>query len=156
MVVVLLGSASPEWLILVIGVKSSQPETTSALVLAMLFLVSTALFLSGRFSAALLVSVMDSQLWRALAETVRADLAGRGCFTAYQSFVFATAALCAIAVGLLPAAPAAADPAAGLASRWSPVQLLTLELLPLAVFFAMGRGIQACSSLEFGVHAGHP
>ena len=116
--------------------------------------VTTGGGLNARFSAALLVAVCGSQLWRALAENVRADYAGRERLAPYQRVPFATAALGAAAAWLIPLHPATTDLTVGLASLCNPPPLLTLELLWLAAFFAMGRRTQTGSSLGFGVHPG--
>ena len=99
---------------------------------------------------------MGSQLWRVLAETVRADYGGRGRFAPYQRFVFTTAALGASCAWLVPSPPAAADRAAGLSSLRSPIPLLTLELFWLPVFFAIGRSTETGSALEFGLLQASP
>ena len=75
----------------------------------------------------------------ALAETVHADYRRHGKLTPHQRFAFATAALGAISVWLILALLATANPAAGVTALWSPFPLLNLELLWLAVFFAIGR-----------------
>ena len=136
------------------GVPVVPIQAISAVVLGALCLVSTALFLNGRFTAALLVAVAGSQLWRAIAETVRNDYQSRGKSTPYQRFAAGTAALALLAAWLIPSAVLAPDLAAGLASLWNPLPLLTLELLWLAVFFLMGRSTQTRSALQFGVHPG--
>lgn len=136
------------------GVAVVPIQAISAVVLAALFLASTALFLDARFGAALLVSVVGSQLWRAIAETVRIDYRGRGVSTPYQRFAAGTAGLAFLGAYLVSGPALAPDLSAGLASLWHPLPLLTLELLWLAVFFVMGRSTQTRSSLRFGVHPG--
>ena len=98
-------------------------QAISAVVLAVLFLVSTGLFLNARFAAALLVAVGGSQLWRVLAETARIDYPRRGRLTPYQRFAFANAALGLVAVWLIPAPAVTANLTGGLTSLWSPTPL---------------------------------
>ena len=90
----------------------------------------------------------------ALAETVHADYRRHGKLTPHQRFAFAAAALGAISVGLLSSPLSAGVLAVGLASLWSPLPLLTLELPWLAGFFVTGRSTQTGSALEFGVQSG--
>ena len=105
------------------GVPVVPIQAISAVVLAVLFLVSTGLFLNARFAAALLVAVGGSQLWRVLAETARIDYPRRGRLTPYQRFAFANAALGLVAVWLIPAPAVTANLTGGLTSLWSPTPL---------------------------------
>lgn len=136
------------------GVPVVPVQAISAVVLAALFLASAALFLNARFTAALLLAIAGSQVWRAVAETVRDDYRSRGKSTPYQRFAAATAALAVIAVWLLPSPAGMPDLSAGLESLWNPLPLLTLELFWITVFLLMGRSTQTRSALRFGIHPG--
>ncbi len=115
-------------------------------------LVSMLLYLKGYYSAALAVSMMVTQAWRALSETLRADYRGNGSISAYQ--IMAIVAVF-FAVGLLlvlpPGPVGPANLSAGLHCLWDPMVLPFLQVLGLAVFLFSGRSKVTGSTLSFHV-----
>ncbi|MCB2225523.1 MAG: prolipoprotein diacylglyceryl transferase [Desulfarculaceae bacterium] len=115
-------------------------------------LAGLSLFLSGRYALALLLSVGVSQVWRVLAEMLRADHRGGGKLTAYQWMALAALPYCAL---VLWALPAATDPlpslGAGLAVLWNPWVLLGLQALGIAALLYTGRSRVTGATVKFHV-----
>jgi hypothetical protein len=115
-------------------------------------LASMLLYLKGHFAAAIAVSMIVTQTWRALSETLRADYRGEGTFSAYQimSLVAVVYALGVLAVA--PAQPVLkTDLSAGIAALWDPAILVFLQALALAIFWFSGRSKVTGSLLSFHV-----
>jgi prolipoprotein diacylglyceryltransferase len=116
-------------------------------------LASILLFLHSRFASAYIVSVVVTQGWRAVSETLRADFRGDGWISAYQVMAVITALY---ALLLLPALPNASNgsPAlwSGLSAVWNPGFLLLLETLWVAIFLYTGRSKVTGSTLALYVH----
>ncbi len=115
-------------------------------------LVACHLFLHGSYQSAFLLSLVVSQVWRVLSETLRADFRGFTAFSAYQ-----TMGLLAIAYGcglcwLLPAPLAPLpDIARGGALLLNPLLLLGLQFLWLTLFLVFGRSMVTEATVSFAV-----
>jgi len=115
-------------------------------------LFSTHLFLQGQYAAAFLVSLIVSQLWRFLSETMRADFRGFGRISVYQKMSLAALPY---AGGIAFFVPAAILPppsiTQGLGIFIQPIPMISLQLLWLAIFLIFGRSTATSSTLSFHV-----
>jgi len=116
-------------------------------------MVAIGLFLSGRFYAAFLLAIIVTQVWRLLSEMLRADYRGEGNISAYQ-IMGIVAVVYAIATALFFPVETVAAPqlALGLASIWSPPQILFLQGVWLAIFLYTGLSTVTGATLSFHVH----
>lgn len=116
-------------------------------------LLTALLFLRSHYIAAFAVSLIVTQGWRALSETLRADYRGGGKVSAYQVMgLFAIPySLC---VSLFIAAPPLPTPnvGAGIQSLWTPAVVLFLQGLWVAIFLFFGRSMVTGSEISFHVH----
>jgi len=115
-------------------------------------LFSTHLFLQGHYAAAFLLSLIVSQLWRFLSETMRADFRGFGRISVYQKMSLAALPYAAGIVYLVPTAilppPSITQ---GLGIFIQPIPMISLQLLWLTVFLIFGRSTATGSTLSFHV-----
>ncbi|MCF8035075.1 MAG: hypothetical protein K9K66_15160 [Desulfarculaceae bacterium] len=134
------------------GHKVVPIQALSAAVNMAAGLAALALFMNGRFALALLLAVGVSQLWRVLAETLRADHRGGGKLTAYQWMALAALPYCLVVLWLLPAA---SDPlpslGAGLGVLWNPWVLLGLQALGAGALLYTGRSRVTAATVKFHV-----
>ena len=119
-------------------------------------LVGMLLFLNSYYSAALILSLVVSQLWRVWSETLRADYRGGGRISAYQImallsilFVMGLAYILPVEAGSQPAS--SPDLAAGLASLWDPAVILFFQVIGIATFLFYGRSTMTGSTMSFHV-----
>lgn len=115
-------------------------------------LASMALFVTGSFGAAFLISVGVTQTWRALSEFLRADYRGDQPVSAYQimaalAVVYAFLVRWALPEGAVPQASIAS----GLKALWEPGILLLLQVIWAATFLYTGRSTVTGSTLSFHV-----
>jgi prolipoprotein diacylglyceryltransferase len=113
-----------------------------------------AFFAAGRFSAAMILPLVTTQVWRVVSEFFRADYRGERKISAYQIM-----AGLGVLYGLVPAlaldAPGLeADLGRGAAALWSVPVLLLLQGVFVAVFLYTGRSSVTDSSVCFAVRAG--
>jgi hypothetical protein len=95
--------------------------------------------------------MVSTQLWRCVSETLRADYRGKGRLSAYQIMSLLLAAYVPCIAVLLKADGVDADLNLGLRAVWSPVPLLGLQALWIAVFLHSGRSQVTASTLRFHV-----
>jgi hypothetical protein len=116
-------------------------------------IVSTRLFLRAHYVLALVLSLLVTQGWRIVSETLRADYRGDRTISAYQ--VMSTLSV-PYAVGVtlvftdLPIpAPNVMD---GLRSLWHPAVVLCLQGLWIILFVVFGKSMVTGSAISFHVH----
>jgi hypothetical protein len=115
-------------------------------------LIAMLLYLKGHFGAALAISMIVTQAWRAFSETLRADYRGNASISAYQIMALSTVLYAVALMTVLP--PAAAGPAhlaTGLHALWDPTVLTFLEMLGIGVFLFSGRSKVTGATLSFHV-----
>jgi hypothetical protein len=115
-------------------------------------LIGMYLFLEGYFSAALILNILVTQIWRFLSEFLRNDYRGEGVISAYQIMALVGAGY-VLAVPLLFSETVlpAPDIVAGLASLWSPGIILGLQILWIFSFLYTGKSNVTDSVIEFRV-----
>ena len=134
------------------GAKVVPVQALSALVLVLSGLVGSFLFLNSRYGAAVLVTALVSQLWRAYSEGLRADYRGDHRVSAYRIPSLAAAACAAGMLMVLPGSPQIRSQLnLGLELLWDPKVLLLLQALWLFVFFRLGRSMVTRSTLVMSV-----
>jgi len=117
-------------------------------------LAGTFLFLYAHFLAALMLSVLVTQGWRAFSEMLRADYRGEGKISVYQVMgVIAVIYTLNISILFPQALMGPADLMAGLRSIWNPTSLLFLYALWFAIFIYTGRSMVTGASLSFHVNS---
>jgi len=135
---------------------SGQPlvpiQAVTAIVSALAGLGGVLLFLSSQWTAALLVPVVVTQLWRALSEILRADYRGGGRISAYQIMALASLG-CALAVlaFAVPTEIGAPNLISGLQTLTTTTSILILEGLWVAVFLYLGRSSVTTARMSFHV-----
>ncbi len=115
-------------------------------------LVATLFFLKNYYSVALILTIVVTQSWRILSETLRADYRGPGNFTAYQIMASVSMAYVVIVAYLLGSG---ANPDAslgmGLASLWNPAVIIFLQVVGLVVFLYTGRSMVTVATISFHI-----
>ncbi len=138
------------------GVAVVPIQAMTAVLYCFTALISLYLCLKGWLTAAFLLALGVSQLWRFASEFLRADYRGRGRISAYQCMrLVAVAYGLAVAAGggLLNAPPETAIRIAdGLRVFWNPWMLLCIQALWLAAFLYTGRSEVTGATIEFHVH----
>jgi len=113
-------------------------------------LVGSYMFLHGAFTQALLFTMMLTQLWRILSETMRADFRGFSRISTYQKMglisVLYMATVCFFA-----GAPPQITPeiTRGIHILWTPGIIVGLQALWLVFFFTFGRSTVTSSTVSF-------
>ncbi len=114
-------------------------------------LVGTWLFLAGHFGAALVETLVVTQVWRIVSEFFRADFRGNFTITPYQIMAGITI-LFALAVSLFTAPPQDLPRLyTGLYTLWSPGALLAVELVWIIAFLFTGRSSVTGARISFHV-----
>jgi len=113
-------------------------------------LIGSYFFLIGWFTPALTLTVVLTQLWRILSETLRADFRGFGKISAYQKMGLAGVLYILGVVYFVHATPYA-DPEIldGIGVLWNPAIILGLQLLWLVFFYTFGRSTVTTSTISF-------
>jgi hypothetical protein len=135
------------------GVQVIPVQGITAVLYSLTALVSIYAFLNNAFRAALLLSLLVSQVWRFASEFLRADYRGNGRISAYQVMSL-LAALAAVGLACMPAPPpssATAPILQGLSALWHPAILLFLQALWVAAFFYTGRSHVTGATIHFHV-----
>ncbi len=114
--------------------------------------LSLALMLYGHTVAALILSLVVTQLWRFLSEFLRSDYRGDRQISAYQ-IMGLTAIVYGLVVSIVLPNTAANPPdiAAGLKQLWAPAPILLLQLLWVGAFLYTGRSQVTGASIRFFV-----
>jgi prolipoprotein diacylglyceryltransferase len=127
-------------------------QAVTAIVFSAAGLVGLALFLEASWTAAVVVPVVVTQVWRVISETLRADYRGNGSFSAYQFM-----ALCALIYTLIvlclinPASLDQPNITMGLSVLLKAPVLVLLEGLWLMLFVYLGRSSVTEARMSFHV-----
>ena len=111
------------------------------------------LFINGYHTAAFLLTMIVTQVWRLISEIFRADYRGEGKISAYQvmggiSVLYVIGIAFLFPISTVPVS----DVAVGLKLFWNPGVILFLELLGLATFIYTGRSQVTGATMTFNVH----
>ncbi len=131
------------------GEKVVPIQAVTALLYTAVGLVGMLLFLNNAYSAALLLTLGVTQLWRALSETWRADYRGAGKISAYQVFAVLSVIYGAGLLVFLPADELRrASLLQGFEALWHPGMVLFFIGLWLVTFLYYGRSLVTGSRLS--------
>ena len=127
-------------------------QALTAVIYSLTGLAGCYLFLKGFTTAAFVLTLIVTQLWRIFSEFLRADYRGEGKISVYQ--IMASVAclyglLIAYIFNITPAGTP--DLALGLATIWNPAILIFLLVLWIATFFYMGKSRVTNSLIEIHV-----
>jgi hypothetical protein len=116
-------------------------------------LLSTFLFLRGKYAMAFGIAVAVTQGWRSVSEELRADYRGAGAFSAYQVMaigaIFYSAGLIYALSGVPNLTPVLDS---GLQALWHPAVLLSLQGLWVIVFMFFGKSMVTGAEISFHLH----
>lgn len=139
-------------------------QAVTAVLYCITGIAATVLFLNGHYSYATLLAIAVTQGWRAYSEFLRADFRGNHRFSVYQRMSLIGLAYTAAAVTLLntsflraalrisPVSSSVPQIAAGLAIFSSPLLLVAIQMLWVAMFLWIGRSSVTGSNISFFVH----
>lgn len=111
------------------------------------------LFVNGYHTAAFLLTMIVTQVWRLVSEFFRADFRGEGKISAYQvmggiSVVYVLGITLFFPINTVPVS----NVADGLKLFWNPGVILFLEILGLITFIFTGRSQVTGATMTFNVH----
>lgn len=127
-------------------------QALTAVIYSLTGLAGCYLFLKGLTTAAFVLTLIVTQLWRTFSEFLRADYRGEGKISVYQimaSVACLDGLLIAYIFNITPAGTP--DLALGLATIWNPAVLVFLLVLWIATFFYMGKSRVTNSLIEIHV-----
>jgi hypothetical protein len=127
-------------------------QAVTAVVSATSAIIGVWFFLNAQWSAAVLVPIGTTQVWRVLSETLRADYRGEGRISAYQ--IMAMIGLIysiAILLFIEPGINVNPDVVVGLRVLVTAKAIVILEAIWLAVFLYLGRSSVTFAELSFHV-----
>jgi hypothetical protein len=136
------------------GTQVVPVQAITAVLYSLSALVSMYAFLNGYFLAALLLSIIVSQLWRFVSEFLRADYRGNRRISTYQ-YMSLIAVVYTLVLAYLTPVPSQLQTVPilqGMAVLWHPAMLIFLQVLWIAVFLYTGKSVVTGSTIEFHVH----
>lgn len=127
-------------------------QAVTCIIYCLTAMVASLLFLRSQFTAALLVSIGVSQVWRILSETLRADFRGFSRISTYQ-IMGGLAVAYVLVITLFFRPPPLGDPNIndGLRQLWHPGVIITLQVLWLIFFVIFGRSTVTTARLSLGL-----
>jgi prolipoprotein diacylglyceryltransferase len=134
------------------GVKLVPIQGLTCILYTATALAATHLFLQGSWRSAFLLSLLTSQMWRVLSETLRADFRGFTAVSAYQKMGLAAIVYGGLLCLLLPQ-PILPQPdiGRGLALLTQPLLLFGLQCAWIGLFLHFGRSMVTSATLSFAV-----
>ncbi|MGH9800694.1 MAG: prolipoprotein diacylglyceryl transferase family protein, partial [Blastocatellia bacterium] len=108
------------------GVRLVPVQAITSVIFIIIALIGTYLFLQSHFKTAMLLTMLATQIWRFLSETLRADVRGKAeIISAYQVMALLMVVYCAIiAFAFSDAPPQTIAIANGLSVLWNPAVIL--------------------------------
>ncbi len=135
------------------GERLLPVQAMTAILYSATAMISVVLFINQYYTAAFLLSIIVTQLWRYLSEFLRADYRGAGKISAYQimgggAIVYSLATACFFR-DIYVATPSLTE---ALKMLWSPLPLLLLQSFWLAIFLHTGRSMVTGAAITFHVN----
>ena len=131
------------------GEKVVPIQAVTAVLYTGIGLAGMLLFLHAAYSAALLLTLAVTQLWRAFSETLRADWRGSGRYSVYQVLALLSVLYIAAMLTFLPTQTlVTVSLLRGLETLWHPGMVLFLLGLWLVTFIYYGRSLVTGSRLS--------
>lgn len=134
------------------GEKVIPVQIMTASLYSVTALLGTWLFLKGYYAAALLETLIVTQVWRFVSEFFRADFRGSLKITPYQFMALGGIAYALGIVFLFPAPEDLPVLQMGLNSLWNPWMIFLIELIWVAAFFHTGRSVVTGAEISFHVN----
>ena len=135
------------------GVCLIPIQAVTSIIYALAGFAGSLLFLKARWTAALIVTLGITQIWRVISEFFRADFRGGQRISAYQIMAIAGLAYSLIIFAWLPDdSPQPPDLASGLRVFTDGWSLILVQMIWFAVFFYLGRSSVTGSRLRFHVN----
>jgi prolipoprotein diacylglyceryltransferase len=134
------------------GQKVIPVQALTAVIYSLTGLAGCYLFLKGFTTAAFVLTLIVTQLWRAFSEFLRADYRGEGTISGYQIMASIACLYSFLIAYIFNETPTGTpDLALGLESLWNPLVLIFLLALWVATFFYMGKSRVTTSLIEIHV-----
>ncbi|MFO7817892.1 MAG: prolipoprotein diacylglyceryl transferase family protein [Thermodesulfobacteriota bacterium] len=134
------------------GVALIPVQAVTTVLYSVCALLGMAMFLYGFFVAALLISMLTTQLWRFFSEFLRSDYRGRGRISTYQGMSLVCAGYALALPFFFPSSSGTfPEILPGLSVLWTPETILLLQAVGLFTFWFTGRSDVTASSLRFHV-----
>lgn len=127
-------------------------QALTAVIYSLTGLLGCYLFLKGYATAAFVLTLTVTQVWRALSELLRADYRGEGKISGYQ-IMASIACLYGLFIAYIfnETSIGTSDLALGFATIWNPAVLIFLLALWIAIFFYLGKSRVTTSLIEIHV-----
>jgi hypothetical protein len=127
-------------------------QALTTIIYSLAGLIGCYLFLKGFTTAAFILTLIVTQLWRAFSEFLRADYRGEGKISSYQIMAFVACLYgFLIAYILNEKFTGTPDLALGVAALWNPALLIFMLALWVAIFFYAGKSRVTTSVIEIHV-----
>lgn len=134
------------------GKRVIPVQALTAVIYSLTGLVGCYLFLKGFTTAAFVLTLIMTQLWRAFSEFLRADYRGEGKISGYQIMASVACLYGLLIAYIFNDMPASTpDLTRGLATIWNPALLFFLSALWIAIFIYMGKSRVTTSVIEIRV-----
>ena len=128
-------------------------QAVTAVLYVVTGLLSTLFFLEGNYSLAFVSTMVVTQGWRSISETLRADYRGDRKISAYQIMgIIAIAFSGALSYLASSERVAAPDLLAGIEAAWHPLVFLSLQALWVLVFVLFGKSMVTGAEISFHLH----
>lgn len=114
-------------------------------------LLGTWLFLNGFAGAALVLTILVTQVWRVVSEFFRADFRGTLSFSWYQIMALGAILHVVLMCFIFPAKGSVPDLSTGLSTLWHPGMILFLQMVWIISFLHSGRSSVTESRIVFNV-----
>ncbi|MGA2780935.1 MAG: prolipoprotein diacylglyceryl transferase family protein [Smithella sp.] len=127
-------------------------QALTAVIYSLTGLAGCYLFLKGFTTAAFVLTLIVTQLWRTLSEFMRADYRGEGIISVYQIMASVACLYGLLIAYIFNRTPAGTpDLALGLRTIWNPAVLIFLLVLWVSTLFYMGKSRVTTSLIEIHV-----
>ncbi len=133
------------------GQKMIPIQMITAIIYAVSGLIGTWLFLAGMVGAALIETLVVTQIWRVVSEFYRADFRGDRKFSIYQMMALAAVGYIAVILAVFPNTQAVINLDAGLSALWHPGMILFIQGVWILSFLHSGRSSVTDSRIAFHV-----
>lgn len=134
------------------GEKMIPIQMITAVIYTVSGLVGTWLFLNGMAGAALIETLVVTQVWRVVSEFFRADFRGDRKFSMYQIMALAAVAYTGVILVVFPETNAAGiNLDAGINALWTPGMILFIQAVWVLSFLHSGRSSVTGSRIAFHV-----
>jgi hypothetical protein len=134
------------------GIQVVPVQALTAVIYCGVGLIGLYMFMKSHFTAAFLLSMLTTQIWRFGSEFLRADYRGENRVSKYQLMAIILMGYSMIIAFLFPATtlaiPSIID---GLKALWQPSLVVLLQLLWIVVFVYTGRSQVTGSKISFHV-----